>query len=348
MKTPYSFLFIPVLFFLTQCGSTPDYSELKLRVIDAKKLKSGGLLNWSVSNPKNKVYSILSLELADQSLEASEGEVRLPEYPLGDQELKATLLVDQDTIVRTKTVRLLAKNPPKLYTYTLLNEFRHDPSSYTQGLEFYGDTLLESTGKRGASVLRKIDFESGEVYAQTALENNYFGEGITVWEDQAIWLTWEAGLGFVYDLKGLVREKSFVYGESQQGWGLCHDDAFLYKSDGTNHLWKLDPKTLEERGSIQMVTHKSLYNKANELEYVDGKIYANVYQKQSIMIIDAKSGALTGVVNMGGLMDRIKKGEEWDPLNSVLNGIAYHPGRDSFFVTGKNWNKLFEIRFEEK
>ena len=348
MKTPYSFLFIPVLFFLTQCGSTPDYSELKLRVSDAKKLKSGGLLKWSVSNPKNKVYSILSLELADQSLEASEGEVRLPEYPLGDQELKATLLVDQDTIVRTKTVRLLAKNPPKLYTYTLLNEFRHDPSSYTQGLEFYGDTLLESTGKRGASVLRKIDFESGEVYAQTTLENNYFGEGITVWEDQAIWLTWEAGLGFVYDLKGLVREKSFVYGESQQGWGLCHDDAFLYKSDGTNHLWKLDPKTLEERGSIQMVTHKSLYNKANELEYVDGKIYANVYQKQSIMIIDAKSGALTGVVNMGGLMERVKKGAEWDPLNSVLNGIAYHPGRDSFFVTGKNWNKLFEIRFEEK
>ena len=348
MKTPSSFLFIPVLFFLTQCGSTPDYSELKLRVSDAKKLKSGGLLKWSVSNPKNKVYSILSLELADQSLEASEGEVRLPEYPLGDQELKATLLVDQDTIVRTKTVRLLAKNPPKLYTYTLLNEFRHDPSSYTQGLEFYGDTLLESTGKRGASVLRKIDFESGEVYAQTTLENNYFGEGITVWEDQAIWLTWEAGLGFVYDLKGLVREKSFVYGESQQGWGLCHDDAFLYKSDGTNHLWKLDPKTLEERGSIQMVTHKSLYNKANELEYVDGKIYANVYQKQSIMIIDAKSGALTGVVNMGGLMERVKKGAEWDPLNSVLNGIAYHPGRDSFFVTGKNWNKLFEIRFEEK
>ena len=348
MKTPYSFLFIPALFLLTQCGSTPDYSELKLRVTDAKKLKSGGLLNWSVSNPKNKAYSVLSLELADQSLEASEGEVQLPEYPLGDQELKATLLVDQDTIVRTKTVRLLAKNPPKLYTYTLLNEFRHDPSSYTQGLEFYGDTLLESTGKRGASVLRKINFESGEVYAQTALENNYFGEGITVWDDQAIWLTWEAGLGFVYDLKGLVREKSFVYGESQQGWGLCHDDAFLYKSDGTNHLWKLDPKTLEERGSIQMVTHKSLYNKANELEYVDGKIYANVYQKQSIMIIDAKSGALTGVVNMGGLMDRIKKGEEWDPLNSVLNGIAYHPGRDSFFVTGKNWNKLFEIRFEEK
>jgi glutamine cyclotransferase len=348
MKTRFFLLFTPLLFLLTQCSSETDYSDLKLRVTDAKKLKSGGQLNWSVSNPEKRTYSVLSLELAQQPLVAEEGEVHLPEYPLGDQELKVVLQIDQDTIIRRKTVRILAKNPPKLYTYTLLNEFRHDPSFYTQGLEFYGDTLLESTGKRGASVLRKIDFETGEVYAQTALENNYFGEGITVWNKQVIWLTWEAGLGFVYDLEGLVREKSFVYGQSQQGWGLCHDDQYLYKSDGTNHLWKLDPNSLEEKGSIQMVTHKSLYNKANELEYVDGMIYANVYQKQSIMIIDAKSGALTGVVNMGGLIDRIKKGEEWDPLNSVLNGIAYHPGRDSFFVTGKNWNKLFEIRFEEK
>jgi len=348
MKKPLLLLFAPILLLLTQCQDDPNFDDLKIQIDNNTKLKAGDPLTWTIKNPKNREWSLLSVKLEDQVLSSGNKEITLPEFPLGDQELQFKLLVGEDTLTKSKSIRLLSKTPPKLYTYTLLNEFRHDPSAYTQGLEFHGDTLLESTGKRGNSLLKKLEFETGKVWALTALEDQYFGEGLTVWDDQVVWLTWEAGLGFVYNLSGLGREKSFAYGESKQGWGLCHDDKYIYKSDGTHKLWKLDPETLKEVGHIQLVTHKSLYNKANELEYVDGKIYANVYQKQSIMIIDAKTGALTGVVNMGGLMERVKKGAEWDPLNSVLNGIAYHPGRDSFFVTGKNWNKLFEIRFEEK
>ena len=333
---------------LTQCQPKKDFSSIQLQIQSASKLKAGDPLEWNVINPDNENIRLLSLELDKQSIALDKNLSKLPEFPLGDQTIQAKILIGQDTLIREKKIRIFASDPPKLYTYELLNEFRHDPSSYTQGLEFYGDTLIETTGKKGESLLRKIEFQTGRVWAQAALPDAYFGEGVTLWKNEALWLTWQAGIGFVYNLEGLYEERSFAYGKSKQGWGLCHDDQFIYKSDGTHLLWKLDPLTLKEVESIQMVTHKSLSNKANELEYVDGLIYANVYQKQSILIIDAKSGAIKGVVNMGGLMDRIKKENNWDPLNSVLNGIAYHPGRDSFFVTGKNWNKLFEIRFKEK
>ena len=331
-----------------QCRTDSDNNEIQLTIASAEKLKAGETLNWSLQNPNERDVRLLSLTLGQQEIKKDGDASLVPPYPLGEQLIRAKILVGKDTLFREKKVKVFAPEPPKLYTYTLLNEYRHDPNAYTQGLEFFGDTLIETTGKKGQSVLRKIEFQSGKVWAQTALEPEYFGEGVTIWNKEAIWLTWQAGIGFVYDLAGLSEERSFAYGQSKQGWGLCHDNQFLYKSDGTHRLWKLDPSTLKEVESIQMVTHKSLSNKANELEYVDGIIYANVYQKQSILLIDAQTGAVRGVVNMGGLMDRIKKGDDWDPLNSVLNGIAYHPERKSFFVTGKNWNKLFEIRFEEK
>ena len=142
--------------------------------------------------------------------------------------------------------------------------------------------------------------------------------------------------------------KNFSYGESREGWGLCNDGSKLFKSDGTEKIWFLDPTTLEEQGYIETVTNKSIFNKANELEYVDGKIYANVYQKESMMIIDATSGAIEGVINFGGLKGKVKKGPDWDDTNSVLNGVAYHPERETFFVTGKNWDKLFEVKIRRK
>ena len=348
MKRNVSLLLLPVMILFQQCQTDPDYTEIKLSISSASKLKAGDPLKWTLQNPKQHDLQILSLQMGAEEIDTDRNASLVPPYPLGEQLIRAKILVGKDTLIRERKVRVFSPEPPKLYTYTLLNEYRHDPDSYTQGLEFYGDTLIETTGKKGQSVLRKIEFETGKVWAQTALEPQYFGEGVTIWNNEAIWLTWQAGIGFVFDLKGLAQERSFAYGKSKQGWGLCHDDQFLYKSDGTHRLWKLDPFTLKELESIQMVTHKSLSNKANELEYVDGIIYANVYQKQSVLLIDAQTGAVKGVVNMGGLMDRIKKGDDWDPLNSVLNGIAYHPERKSFFVTGKNWNKLFEIRFEEK
>ncbi|MGB3152767.1 MAG: glutaminyl-peptide cyclotransferase, partial [Maribacter sp.] len=133
----------------------------------------------------------------------------------------------------------------------------------------------------------------------------------------------------------------------REGWGLTNDGEKIFKSDGTEKIWILDPETLLEENYIETVTNSSIFNKANELEYVDGKIYANVYLKPSVMIIDSKSGAIEGVINFGGLSDKVTKGEKWDS-NNVLNGIAYHPERKTFFVTGKNWDKLFEVQIQKK
>ena len=157
-------------------------------------------------------------------------------------------------------------------------------------------------------------------------------------------LTWQARTGFMFDRQTLRRLGSFRYGESQEGWGLANDGKRIFKSDGTQRIWILDPATLREDGYIETVTDKSVFNKANELEYLDGKLYANVWQKESMMIIDAASGAIEGVVNFGGLKERVGQHRDLD----VFNGVAYHPGRNTFFVTGKNWDTLFEVRILKK
>jgi len=281
-------------------------------------------------------------------LELAGNKISLDIDKLGNKELIAEFKNNGNPITISKKITVLAAEPPSVYSYDIVNTFPHDPSSYTQGLEFQGQILYESTGKKGASVVRKINFDSGEVLKEIALDNNVFGEGITIMNDKLYQLTWQSGLGYVYDASNLSRLESFSYGKSKEGWGLCNDGERIYKSDGTEKIWLLNPETLVEEDYIETVTNKSVFNKANELEYVNGKIYANVYQKESMMIIDAKSGAIEGVINFGGLKSKVKKGKEWDDANSVLNGVAYNKERGTFFVTGKNWDKLFEVKIIKK
>ena len=211
-----------------------------------------------------------------------------------------------------KGIKLLAEHAPEIYTYEILNVYPHDMEAYTQGLEFHKDTLYESTGKKGKSSLRQVDFKTGEILKKIDLDNTYFGEGITILNNKIYQLTWQSGVGFIYD--------------------------------GTEKIWYLNRETMAEEGHFETVTNTSIFNKANELEYVDGKIYANVYQKESMMIIDAKSGAIEGVINFGGLKEKVTQHQNLD----VLNGVAFHPERKTFFVTGKNWDKLFEVNILKK
>ncbi len=290
--------------------------------------------------PVDKVVYVID----GQELPSEGGKVSLDIVKLGNKELTAKVTHEGKTTEISRDIRVLAKTPPEIYTYEIINEFPHDIKSFTQGLEFHGDVLYEGTGHKGESYLRKINFTTGEVLQQIDLEEAYFGEGITILGNNIYQLTWKGKVGFIYDLATFTRKGSFQYGKSTEGWGLCNDGQKIYKSDGTEKIWLLNPDNLTEEGYIETVTDKSVFNKANELEYVDGKIYANVWQKESMMIIDAKSGAIEGVVNFGGLKSRVKKHDKLD----VLNGIAYHPERETFFVTGKNWDKLFEIRIMKK
>ncbi|MGB5205025.1 glutaminyl-peptide cyclotransferase [Eudoraea sp.] len=300
----------------------------------------------SIKNKKGKTIDKVSYSIDGKVLEVKGDKLSLEITRLGQKELKAVIEYEGNTAEITKKIKVLSATAPEIYTYEIVNEYPHDLNAFTQGLEFYNDTLYESTGSGGnaKSFIRKIDFKTGKVLQQKDLAKNYFGEGITILNDKLYQLTWRSSIGFVYQLSDFKELNSFQYGESKEGWGLCNDGKMIYKSDGTEKIWLLDPETLMEVSHIETVTNKSIFNKANELEYVDGKIYANVWQKESMMIIDAESGAIVGVINMAGLKNKVKKHENLD----VLNGVAYNPKTDTFFVTGKNWDKLFEIRIKKK
>ncbi|MEM9363331.1 MAG: glutaminyl-peptide cyclotransferase [Bacteroidota bacterium] len=339
-----------VLFFMA-CGGNGDpttFFEIQLEG-NKKKIQNGELIGIAVSNKKNLAINSVTYSLDNRPLSLSSGKVSLTAEALGNKLLKADInYEDGASIEISKKIQLLAAASPDIYTYEILNTYPHDPSAYTQGLEFANDTLYESTGKKGASTVRKVNFKTGEVLQKIDLDNTVFGEGITLLNNKLYQLTWQSGLGYVYNPNTLEKIKNFSYGESREGWGLCNDGKQIFKSDGTERIWHLDPESLQEVGYIETVTNKSIFNKANELEYVNGKIYANVYQKESMMIIDATSGAIEGVINFGGLKSQVTKGPQWDEGNSVLNGVAYHKERGTFFVTGKNWDKLFEVSIRKK
>ncbi len=301
-----------------------------------------------VKNKKEKTLGEVTYSIDGKELPMSDGTISLNIPHLGNKILKAKVNYDDTSVEISKNIKVLAHKAPEIYTYEIINEYPHDNKAYTQGLEFHNDTLYESTGKNGRSSLRKVDFKTGKVLQQVDLDKTYFGEGLTILNDKIYMLTWQSGTGFVYNLNDLKKIDSFQYGKSEVGWGLANDGKRLFKSDGTEKIWFLNPDTLVEEDYIETVTNASINDSANELEYVNGKIYANVYQKSGVMIIDAKSGAIEGVVNFGGLINKVTHHDSWSKTDNVLNGIAYHPERKTFYVTGKEWDKLFEVKIQKK
>ncbi len=268
----------------------------------------------------------------------------LKNIKLGKQILEAEVITESGKIHKfQKDLMILAQNPPKIYTYKILKEYPHDKNAYTQGFEFLGDTLIESTGQYGKSSLRKWNVFMGETYKKIDLPSGFFGEGVTIFNGKIIQLTWRENIGLVYDLN-LSQTATFKYGKSKEGWGICHNGKQLFKSDGSEKIWILNPQNFQEEDFIQLCTDKSIFSNANELEWVDGKIYANTYQKDGIMIINPENGAIEGIVDVRGLKEKVEQTPDLD----VLNGIAYHPIRKTFFITGKNWNTVFEVVFQEK
>lgn len=342
--------FIPVIIAILFLACEGDLKPKQLFEIElagkTNEFRNQESVAVSIKNKKGKAIDNVSYSIDGKVMELKENKLNLDIKRLGLKELKAVIEYEGNTAEISKQIKVLSGTAPEIYTYEIINEFPHDLKAFTQGLEFYNDTLYESTGSGGnaKSFIRKIDFKTGEVLQQKDLPNNYFGEGITILNDKLYQLTWRSRIGFVYRLQDFKELNSFQYGESKEGWGLCNNGEIIYKSDGTEKIWLLDPETLTEVSHIEIVTNKSIFNKANELEYVDGKIYANVWQKESMMIIDAESGAIVGVINMAGLKNKVRKHADLD----VLNGVAYNPSRGTFFVTGKNWDKLFEIKIKKK
>ena len=226
-----------------------------------------------------------------------------------------------------------------VYGYMIKNTYPHDPKAFTQGLFFKDGYLYETTGLEGRSSLRKVDLSSGKVLQKKELAHEFFGEGSAPVGNEIATLTWTSHVGFVYDQKTFALKRRFNY--PGEGWGLASDASHLYMSDGSNQIRVLDPQSFEEKSRITVTAEGKPLNRLNELEVVDGQIYANVWGSDVIARIDPASGNVVGWIDLTGLLPPAQRGT--DSVDAVLNGIAYDSKRHRLFVTGKLWPKLFEI-----
>lgn len=337
---------IQILIFSLILTSCQDKKHFK---IDFKtppdKLELNQTLEFEVTPLTDKpIDSVAFLFQGKSGKSSKQVELDLKDVMLGKHPLELKIYSNTQVFEVNNTLKVFNNQPPQILDYEVINAYPHDMNAYTQGLEFYQDTLYESTGQYGESTLRKVDFKTGKILKKHQLKNQYFGEGLTIVDNKIYQLTWREGEGLVYDVNSFEILDKFRYDKSEEGWGLCHDENYVYKSDGTDKIWRLDPQTLEEIDYIQPTTHNSISEKLNELEYVDGKIYANTYQKDGVAVINPKNGAIEAVVDFRTLKKQVQQHSGLD----VLNGIAYNPKTKKLYVTGKNWNKLFEVKVISK
>lgn len=231
----------------------------------------------------------------------------------------------------------VARAAAPVYGYEVVNRYPHDPEAFTQGLLWRDGGLYESTGQIGRSSIRKVELASGKVLQRVATDPFQFGEGIVDWGDRLIQLTWEGRKGAIYDLDSFEKEGDFAY--AGEGWGLTRDKTRIIMSDGTPVLRFLDPNTLQQTGQVSVSAAGTPIRNLNELEWVEGEVWANVWQTNFIARIDPESGQVLGWIDLNGLLDPAQAAGA-----DVLNGIAYDPASKRVFVTGKLWPTLFEIR----
>ncbi|REE79999.1 glutamine cyclotransferase [Lutibacter oceani] len=325
-------------------------SEYKFVLNAPNKIQSNKILEISISEKEGKPIKSVQFSIDNQKI-TSEGtsvSININDYRLGKHEVTALVFYEDKTKKVTKPVYFMADTSPEIYTYKIINTYPHDKEAYTQGLEYKDGFLYESTGRKGTSYIRKVELETGKALQQKDLDAAYFGEGITIFNNKIYQLTWQSGIGIVYDLESFEKEKEFKYTKSREGWGLTNNGEQLIKSDGTERIWFLNPETLIEESYIEAYTNKQKVEKLNELEYINGKIYANIWQKNSILIVNPTTGKVEGVANLNGLKEEILKEQNLTDSDEVLNGIAFDKENNRMFVTGKHWSKLYEIELIKK
>ncbi|MQY61728.1 glutaminyl-peptide cyclotransferase [archaeon] len=252
----------------------------------------------------------------------------------------AGILMGTAVIVFSAVALVLVSNSPVYpeplhYTYNVVNVYPHDETAFTQGLIFEDSIIYESTGRYGQSTLRSVELETGNIIQLHVLPDQFFGEGITIFDDKIIQLTWQSEKGFVYDKNSFDLLQEFTY--PTQGWGITHDGSRLIMSDGTATLYFLDPETFQKIGQVEVYDEEPV-DRLNELEYIHGEVYANIWKEEKIAIINPQTGRVTGWIDLEGINEAEKQNS-----SNVLNGIAYDAEEDRLFVTGKMWSQLFEI-----
>lgn len=336
-----------------------DKNELKNNFsIDTSALKQVYTLNESINlqvkNDKNLPVDSVQYFFGDKKIGSVKENTVFPfslnECKLGNQNIKAIVFTEGASVDEETKITIASGIEPKLLKYKIVNTYPHDIKAYTQGFEFYRDTLFEGTGNgrgsgtgtRDISSLRKTNYKTGEVFKKVTLADQYFGEGITILNNKVYQLTWLNKEGYVYNADTFEKIKTFKYFKDIEGWGLTNDGTHLYMSDGTEKIYIVEPEDFKEIDYINVYTQHAKIESLNELEWIDGKIWANIYGKDAIGVINLK-GEVEAILNLGDLRSKVTQHPDID----VLNGIAYNPKTKTIFVTGKNWDKTFEISIEE-
>ena len=334
---------------IISCNGSKSTVE-KYFSFDDNKFKSEYLNSDSITlkllNTQNKKIDSVIYYVNDKNIGSKIGlestTFNLNEQKLGYQNLKALIYFEGENQEITTRVELVSDISPKLMKFTIVNTYPHDITSFTEGLEFFRDTLYEGTGLRGFSNLLKTDYKTGKIYKSLKLDAGYFGEGITFINNKLYQLTWEEKVGFIYNVNTWKVEKTFAYDKPIEGWGMTNDGEYIYQSDGTEKIWKMDPNTQKMIDYVNVYSGSSKIKSVNELEYINGKIYSNIWQKDAIAIVNPENGKVEGILNMSSLRKLVKNKDA-----EVLNGIAYNPKTKTLFVTGKNWDKMFEITISD-
>lgn len=289
--------------------------------IDSLIFESNGL-KTSV-NPKEIAYNWIT-----KDFKVGQNKLRISAYSEGQK-------VDSYSL----KLRFKSDIIPEQHVCKVINKLNHDKGAYTQGLVYEEGFLYEGTGDWENSSLRKVKLETGEVMLKMSLDPKYFGEGITIFKDKIVQLTWRSHVGFVYDKQSFKLLSRFEY--PTEGWGITTDGEKLIMSDGTNKIHFLDPEYDSEIGSIEVYDNNGPVDSLNELEFIDGLIYANVYQQSYIVVIDPKTGKILQSIDCKNIVPQEYIGD----INNVLNGIAYDSKKNRIFVTGKHWPILYQVEF---
>lgn len=350
----YRVIFLAVLIAsCTSCDNKHETTNISLSPDAGTKYKQGEEVSVKVSVPSSLkadsiVYFMDSVRVVSRK-DTLTAKLKTDSMKLGFKTITARIYSDGKQTEVSTNILLVAAKPPQELSFTIEKVYHHDTTSYTEGLQYVDGFLYESTGEKGKSHLLKTDI-NGKILQSIKLDSMYFGEGIAVVGNKIIQLTWQEKVAFIYDKATFKKLQTINYNWGVEGWGMAFDGTTIYNDDKTNRIFMLNKDTFQPKGYIDVYDDNGPINEINEMEYIDGKIYANIYTTNYIIVIDPKTGAVLQKVDLTNLYPVSTRPPNIaaDPDNNVLNGIAWDAQGKRLFITGKKWDKMFQVKFTLK